>query len=442
MRANASACHRPSFAQVARSRQATLPEVARDQPLSYPEGDPMPQANTSLDAFPTSTPRWNSSVIRDLLEHAKRPGVISLAGGLPADEALPTERLAACSAAMFERAGAESLQYGSTAGEAPLREILASFEAVHPDDLVVTTGSQQALDLVVRTLTRPGDHAVVDAPGYVGAIQVLRGNELALHGCPVDGLGLNTEALEGLLVGGLRPRLVYTNPQHQNPTGGCLSAERARHLEALADRFDFWIVADDPYREITFDRAAPSPEDGLHPGTSGRVILLGSLSKTLSPGLRIGWCSGPTQAMRSIVIAKQSTDLHTSTLNQLIAASALSDHRWWVQHLQSLRSLYRSRHDALGSAIATHLPEATAQPVAGGFFSWIDLPGADTTALLSSALEVGVAYVPGSAFLTDDRPSNALRLAHSFADVEDFNEGLRRLAAAVATSRNGPLAQR
>ena len=377
--------------------------------------------------------RWNSSAIRDLLEHAKRPGVISLAGGLPADDALPTERLAACSASVFTRVGSASLQYSSTAGESALREILASFEAVHHDDLVITTGSQQALDLVARTVARPGDAVVVDAPGYVGAIQVLRGNGLRLHGCRVDSHGLNTDELEAMLVAGLRPRLVYTNPLHQNPTGGRLSPARVSHLQALADRFDFWIVADDPYREITFDGAVPSPEEGLHPHTSDRVILLGSLSKTLSPGLRIGWCSGPTLAMRSIVIAKQAADLHTATLNQLIAASALSDHPWWVRHLQSLRSMYRARHDGLTRAIAVHLPEAAVQPVTGGFFSWIDLPGIDTTNLLTAALERGVAFVPGSAFAIDDRPTSALRLSHSFADASTFDEGLRRLATSVAS---------
>ncbi len=384
-------------------------------------------------------PRWTSSAIRDLLEYAQRPEIISLAGGLPADEALPTERLAACSATMFERAGSTSLQYGTTAGEPALRELLASFEAVHPDDLVITTGSQQALDLVARTLAWPGDAVVLDAPGYVGAIQALRGNGLVMHGCPVDANGLDTSTLETMLNNGLRPRIVYTNPLHQNPTGGCLSSDRANHLVALADRFDFWVVADDPYREITFDGAVPSSEEGLHPSTSERVILLGSLSKTLSPGLRIGWCSGPTAAMRKIVIAKQAADLHTATLNQLIAASMLSDHRWWVQHLQALRTLYRTRHDALSGAVADHLPHANTSPTTGGFFSWVDLPGVDTTELLPVALEAGVAFVPGSAFTIDGGPSSALRLAHSFADIGSFDEGIRRLAAAVGQSADRQL---
>lgn len=419
-----------SIAQVARCEHATSREVARDPGSIPPEGDLMSHARRFSP--PKADPRWTSSAIRDLLEHAQRPDVISLAGGLPANEALPTERLAACAASTFERSGSASLQYGTTAGEPALRELVASYEAVHPDDLVITTGSQQALDLVARTLACPGDAAIVDAPGYVGAIQVLRGNSLVLHGCPVDADGLNTERLEEMLRNGLRPRIVYTNPLHQNPTGGRLTAARANHLVALADRYDFWIVADDPYREITFDGAVPSPEEGLHPSLSDHVILLGSLSKTLSPGLRLGWCSGPTAAVRKLVIAKQAADLHTATLNQLIAASVLSDHRWWVQHLQSLRAIYRQRHQALHLAISEHLPHAAVLESTGGFFSWIDLPGVDATELLSAALEGGVAFVPGSAFTIDGRSTSTLRLSHSFADTASFDEGLRRIAVAVA----------
>lgn len=393
-----------------------------------------------LDAA-TSDARWTSSTIRDLLAHAKRPDVISLAGGLPATEALPTERLAACAATVFDRAGAESLQYGTTAGEPALRELLASFEAAHPDDLVITTGSQQALDLVARTMARPGDVVVLDAPGYVGAIQVLRGNGLNLHGCPVDRHGLDVDHLEERLLDGLRPRLVYTNPLHQNPTGGRLTESRALRLVALAERYDFLVVADDPYREITFDGAVPSPEEGLHPGTSDRVILLGSLSKTLSPGLRVGWCTGSRNNMRKIVIAKQAADLHTATLNQLIAASVLSDHRWWVLHLQTLRSLYQARHVALCAAIAEHLPAAESSPTGGGFFRWLTIPGLDTSALLPAALDLGVAFVPGSAFAIDGQPSSSLRLSHSFAPTTSFDEALRRLAEAITVVTDDPSAQ-
>lgn len=370
-------------------------------------------------------------MIRDLLEHASRPGVISLAGGLPAEAALPVERLAQCSATVFERTGAGSLQYGNTAGEKALREIIGSYEAVHPDELVITTGSQQALDLLARTLGHPGDTVVVEAPGYVGALQVFRGQQFSLHGCPVDAHGLDTEALEQALEAGLRPRFVYTNPNHQNPTGARLSPERRAALLRLADQFDFWVVADDPYREITLDGPVPSPEEGLHPSASERVLLLGSLSKTLSPGLRIGWCSGSSDAMRSATIAKQATDLHTPTLNQQIAALVLSDHRWWVQHLQELRSLYRQRREFLAAAVAKHLPSARSEPTTGGFFSWIDLGPIDSTELLTTALDLGVAFVPGSAFAVDEQRTGALRLSHSFAPLDSFDEAVQRLAAAI-----------
>lgn len=385
--------------------------------------------NTSPD------PRWTSSAIRDLLEHAKRPDVVSLAGGLPAAEALPVERMARCSEAIFDRQGRASLQYSTTAGEPALRELLASFEAVHPDELVVTTGSQQALDLVARTATKPGDDVIMEAPGYVGAVQVFRSHQLTVHDGPVDADGLDTRVLESLLTGGLRPSIVYTNPLHQNPTGARLSAERGAHLLEMADRFGFVVVVDDPYREITIDGPVPSPEDGLHPSSSDRVVLLGSLSKTLSPGMRIGWCSGPPDLIRRVTIAKQATDLHTPTLNQLIAAGVLSDHRWWIHHLQDLRALYRQRRDALADALTTRLPWAVATMPTGGFFSWIELEGIDTDQLLDLALDLGVAFVPGSAFFTAGRPTSSLRLSYSFAAIDQFDEGIRRLVEAIEVAQ-------
>jgi len=376
-------------------------------------------------------PRWSSSAIRDLLEQARAPGVISLAGGLPAAELLPTERLRDRSAHVFELHGAHTLQYGPSVGEPALREILGSYEAVHPDDLIVTAGSQQALDLVARGLTRPGDVVVIESPGYVGAIQVLQAAGLDLIACPVDHDGLDTAALEELLGNGLRPALVYVNPNHQNPTGGSLSPARQAQLLALADQFGFWVVADDPYREITFDRGVPSPEHGLHPATSDHVLLLGSLSKTLSPGLRLGWCSGHRSAITRLEMAKQAADLHTATFNQLLAASVLSDHRWWIQHLQALRVAYQERRAQLLDALELHLPDARVSRQSGGFFLWLELSGVDTTTLLTAALEAGVAFVPGSVFSLDDQPNDALRLSYSYADVDTIEEAVSRLAEAT-----------
>lgn len=375
--------------------------------------------------------RWSSSTIRDLLDHSRQPGMISLAGGLPADEMLPAELLRDRAAAVFDHHGARSLQYGPTMGEPVLRELLAALESVHPDDLVITAGSQQALDLVTRTTTEPGDVVVIEAPGYVGALQVFRAAGLDIVGCPVDAHGLDTSALEELLAAGVHPSVVYVNPNHQNPTGASLAVERQAHLRRLADRHRFLIISDDPYREITFDRPAPCPEEGLHPATSSQVVLLGSLSKTLSPGLRVGWCSGPSAVVTRVQLAKQAADLHTATLNQLLAASMLSDHRWWVHHLQALRISYRDRRDRLADAVHRHLPEATLRSQTGGFFVWLELPGVETDGLLDRALAEGVAFVPGSAFSADDRPTSELRLSFSQAPLDSFDEAVRRLAAAI-----------
>jgi 2-aminoadipate transaminase len=388
----------------------------------------------STTSLPTDH-RWSSSAIRDLLAHAQAPGVISLAGGLPAAGLLPVERLREGAAEVFERGGARSLQYGVTAGEPALCELVGSFESVRPDDLVITAGSQQALDLVARTVTRPGDMVIVEVPGYVGALQVLRANGLELIGCAVDDDGFDTAQLEHILARGGRPALVYVNPNHQNPTGGSLSPERQRHLVWLADRYGFWIIVDDPYREITLDGPVPSPTQGLHPSTNDGVLLLGSMSKTLSPGLRIGWCSGRQDVIERLQLAKQATDLHTATFNQLLAAAVLSDHDWWVQHLHALRTAYRQRRDHLAEAVDRHLPDAIVTPQSGGFFLWLDLPGVDTSALLDSALETGVAFVPGAAFTIGDSASSTLRLSYSFADTDRFDDALRRLATSVGRAR-------
>jgi 2-aminoadipate transaminase len=203
----------------------------------------------------------------------------------------------------------------------------------------------------------------------------------------------------------------------------------------LADRYGFWIIVDDPYREITLDGPVPSPTQGLHPSTNDGVLLLGSMSKTLSPGLRIGWCSGRQDVIERLQLAKQATDLHTATFNQLLAAAVLSDHDWWVQHLHALRTAYRQRRDHLAEAVDRHLPDAIVTPQSGGFFLWLDLPGVDTSALLDSALETGVAFVPGAAFTIGDSASSTLRLSYSFADTDRFDDALRRLATSVGRAR-------
>jgi len=240
------------------------------------------------------------------------------------------------------------------------------------------------------------------------------------------------------LEGGLRPRLCYVNPTHQNPSGAQLSAERSRHLIELAERYGFVIVADDPYVELGFGSTQKLPAL-LSPQNSEMVVRLGSMSKTLSPGLRIGWLLAQPKLVERVVMAKQGADLHTSTLNQLLVAETISDRLWWSDHLVGLRRSYSQRKDQLAEAIERHLPQAEIQNQDGGFFLWLTFPGPlDTSELLPTAVEAGVAYVPGSAFTVSSQHASAMRLSYSHGDPGQFDQALARLAAAV-NQRDTPI---
>ncbi len=365
-------------------------------------------------------------MIRDLLVHARAEDIISLAGGLPATEMLPAERLSATAAQVLLDPSAA--QYGPSAGEPALREALAldlsrPEEPVDPNDLVITTGSQQALDLVVRSLSRPGDTVCIEDPGYIGAVQTMRASQMHLHGVPVDAEGMSIDALEAAIADGAAPQLCYVNPNFQNPTGAVLSPERATRLVELAERHEFFVIADDPYRALSFSGAAPVD---LPP--SPHVIRLGSMSKTLSPGLRVGWLHAHPDVIERVTLAKQGADLHTPTLNQLIVASLMSDTPWWNAHLASLRASYGQRRDVLLHAVRTHLPQATVRVPEGGFFLWLDDLGVD----LAAALDAGVAFVPGHAFAINSDLSLSARLSFSSAPLDQIDTALRRLATVAS----------
>ncbi|MEZ5375390.1 MAG: PLP-dependent aminotransferase family protein [Acidimicrobiales bacterium] len=379
----------------------------------------------------SSDDRWTSSVIRDLLVHARQPGVLSLAGGLPAVELLPIERCQVAADRLFAERGGVALQYGLTSGEPELRELLVRGDAPDVDRILVTAGSQQALDLVTRLAASPTETStvVIEDPGYIGASQVFRSHGHQLVGIGVDADGLRVDELADHLAAGLRPRLCYVNPTFQNPTGATLSAERAQRLVELAETYDFLVVADDPYVELALDdrpAATPLPE-------SPQVIRLGSMSKTLSPGLRIGWIDADPRLVAQLALVKQAADLHTSTFNQLLVADVMSDSTWWSAHLDGLRNGYRQRRAALRSAVDRHLPNAQVTPQGGGFFLWCDL-GVDVDTLLPAALDHGVAFVPGAAFAIDQPANTSIRLSYSSGDQTQYDEAVRRLAAALAAT--------
>ena len=374
-----------------------------------------------------------SSAIRDLLRVIERPGVISLAGGLPAPEAFPTEAIStAISRILATDPGA--LQYSSTEGYAPLRTWIAERHEADPDHVLVTHGAQQALDLIARVVVEPGETVVAVAdPAYVGALQALRLAGAVLHAVPSDDDGLDVEVLTDRMARGQRVDVVYVGPDFHNPSGATMSVARRRALAELADRAGLLVVEDDPYGEL---RWAGDHRPRVAASTD-RVVQLGTVSKLLCPGLRVGWAVAPPELRAAMVLAKQAVDLHTSTLAQRAVHAVLTEDGFLPDHLGRLRPLYRERAAALDAALRTELGDlARWAPVQGGMFLWLELTGAaahvDSQALLDTAIDEGVAFVPGRAFAVVADHRGALRLSFATADPATLAEGARRLRKAIA----------
>ncbi len=377
------------------------------------------------------------SAIRDLLALTARPEVISLAGGLPSADLLPAARVSEAAARAL--ADPAALQYGATAGHPGLRAVLAAQETARCGrpvrDVLVTTGSQQALDLVTRALVDPGDAVVVEDPAYVGALQVFQAAGAALHPVPLDGDGMAVDVLERALRDGLRPRLVHTVPTFHNPRGVTLAAERRAALAGLAERYGFLVVEDDPYGLLALPGTAPPAPVAAH---GDRVVRLGSASKVLAPALRVGWLHGPPALLAAVERLKQGTDLCTSSLTQAVAADLLADGPWFAGHLDAVRAALGARAAAFTGAVAEHLPGAACSTPTGGMFCWLEFPpGTDTGALLPRALEHGVGFVPGAAFavgaeLSGAALTGAARCCFASHPGEVVAEAVRRLARAAA----------
>jgi 2-aminoadipate transaminase len=374
-----------------------------------------------------------ASAIRDLLSVTERPDVISFAGGLPAPELFPAAGLRAAFDAVLDEDAGGALQYGPTPGHRPLRALVAERLgrrgiACSADDVVITTGSQQALDLLARVLAGRGLEVLVETPSYVGALQALSGREASFVACPGDARGLLVEALRDRF--GPASALLYTVPTFQNPSGGTMALERRRKLLACSRDLGLPLVEDDPYSELRYD-GEPVPALRALPGGDD-VVHLGTFSKVLSPGLRLGWVVAPPPVLERVVLAKQGADLHTNELAQRAVVRFCRDNDLDA-HVRTLCAAYRERRDAMLAALADLMPPGTAwtRPE-GGMFVWVTLPeGVEALPLLAEAVERRVAFVPGTAFHVDGGGANALRLNFTNSPPDRIREGVARLAEAV-----------
>lgn len=378
--------------------------------------------------------RWLSntarSPLRQLVEVSMRDDVLSLAGGLPAAELFPRDAWREALASVLTN-DPTALQYGSA--HRPLKErIVALMEQrgvrCGVDDILITTGAQQALDLLTRTLIDPGDRCVVESATYPGALQSLRTREARILSVGTDLVGgLRTDELEELLVSGERPRFVYLVPDASNPTGSTLATERRAHLVNLATTYGFWIVEDDAYGHLWLDQPPPA---ALRSYDADSVIHVGSFSKIIAPALRLGWMVVPRRLHSALTIIKEANDLESSALTQRAAATFLADSAF-DHHLDGLRSGYRKRRDAMLGALKRHFPRtATWTRPAGGMFVWVELPtDYDTNVLLEAALvREHIAFVPGTAFSADGtHGASSLRLSFSNVTPESIESGVSRI---------------
>ncbi|WP_459714096.1 aminotransferase-like domain-containing protein [Actinophytocola sp. KF-1] len=373
-----------------------------------------------------------SSPVRDLLALTQRPEVISFAGGLPAPELFDVDgwRDAFAKAADDRR----NLQYATTEGDPVLRGVIADRMTrrglpTAPGDLLVTTGSQQALTLVATTLLEPGDVVAVEEPTYLAALQCFQLAGARVVPVASDEHGMVPSALAEVLVRD-RPALVYVVATFANPSGRTLSAARRQEIAALAERHDVWVVEDDPYGELRY-RGEPVPALATY---GDKVLYLGSLSKIGAPGLRLGWLRAPASLMPAAVIAKQAADLHTSTIDQAAAAVYLTNADL-DRHVAGLCAAYRERRDTMIAALPGTVPAGTEwSDPDGGMFVWLRLPGAvDTADLLRVALDHNVAFVPGAPFFATSPDPATMRLSFTTNPPEEIVEGMRRLAAAFTS---------
>ena len=388
-----------------------------------------------------------TSAIRELFKLLGKPGIISFAGGFPDSAMFDVDGIRAASEAALREEPGAALQYGATEGYQPLREQLSAFmtakgvQGLAPEQLIVTTGSQQALDLLGKTLIDPGDKVIVEGPTFLATIQCFRLYGADLVSAPIDAHGVQVDQLEQLIEQHA-PKLVYLIPTFGNPSGATLSLERRKRILELAVKHQTVIVEDDPYGDLYFGEAPPPSLLALSsevPGSRDWLVHCGSLSKVLAPGLRVGWLIAPPELLAHATMCKQFSDAHTSTFAQATAAQYLKAGRMPAT-LARVREVYARRAQAMGDALRSELGDAIdfVQPQ-GGLFVWARLTGAggavaDGRELARRAIEQGVAFVPGTPFFCAQPDHATLRLSFATADVDKIREGIARLGQALQTA--------
>lgn len=389
------------------------------------------------------TQRMGSSAIRELLKYTELPDLISFAGGLPAPDVFPVDEFnTACDRVLREQ-GAVALQYSATEGYLPLREMISRHSArygikITPENVLITSGSQQALDLLGKILIDPGDRILVESPTYLAAIQAWKAYGAEFITVPMDENGMNTDYLEEALRVG--PKFIYVLPNFQNPTGETLSYERRRKLIELADQYGVPIVEDDPYGQLRYEGEhlpsivvldSQSRDDG-HPCYRGNVIYLSTFSKTLAPGLRLGWVVAPPEVIGKLVQAKQGADLHTATFNQMVAYE-VSHGGFLDRHIQLIRKVYGKRRELMLAAMDRYFPpEVDWTHPQGGLFLWGTLPDyMDAADVLKTCIKRKVAFVPGEPFHPTGGGKNTMRINFSNATPENIQAGIQRMGEAI-----------
>ena len=386
--------------------------------------------------FANRTKGLRSSAIRDLLKVTEMKDMLSLAGGLPTPDSFPLADLRREADRLLGEYGPRVVQYSATDGVVELRQWIAQQYTVEfgrpvavEGQIIVTHGSQQALDLLAKVLIDPGDVVVSESPAYLGAVQALELFEPRFEVIPGDQHGMRVELLAERLAAGLRPKLIYVVPNFHNPSGATMSLDRRRQLAAVADQYELLIIEDDPYGAIRFEGEPLPPVASF----SERVVYLSTFSKIVAPGFRVGWMIGPAEVMGWVARAKQAADLHTSSFAQYLLANVVAQPEWLEQQKARIVPMYRDRCVALADALETALGDQISfHRPSGGMFLWTQFPAIpDTTKLLQHAITEGVAFVPGNAFTIDQLPDSKARFSYSTLSPAQLETAVERLARAV-----------